>query len=140
MDGNIFLRSSIPHSCSANWAAVAGAVCWVHLDVDSVSAEQLPGDTSFEVVMSDADSVEFDANPSLDITPSRATHTANMPGPQQRWLVDSKMERMYQTIKWTFTNIISPPQISSTLHVAIMFCTFCVRKKGNDSGKQIKTN
>ena len=102
---------SVPHSCSANWAA--GAVCRVHLDVDSVSAEQLPGDTSFEVVMSDADSVEFDANPSLDITPSRATHTANMPGPQQRWLVDSKMERMYQTIKWTFTNIISPPQISS---------------------------
>ena len=44
---------------------MAGAVCWVHLDVDSVSAEQLPGDTSFEVVMSDADSVEFDANPSL---------------------------------------------------------------------------
>ena len=92
---------SVPHSCSANWAA--GAVCWVHLDVDSVSAEQLPGDTSFEVVMSDADSVEFDANPSLDITPSRATHCkyAWMPGPQQ-W-------RMYQTIKWTFTNIISPP-------------------------------
>ena len=69
---------SVPHSCSANWTAGAG--CWVHLDVDSVSAEQLPGDTSFEVVMSDADSVEFDANLSLDITPSRATHTANMPG------------------------------------------------------------
>ena len=113
---------SVPHSCSANWAA--GAECWVHLDVDSVSAEQLPGDTSFEVVMSDSDSVEFDANPSLDITPSRATHTANMPGCLGR----SRGECIKLSSGHSQISFLLPYLDSFTLHFMI-FCPFRLAAK-----------